>query len=211
MKKLFSLIERPDLELKANTKVIRSEDFSHLLNAKELVEKAEKEIEAFRKKATDEAISLKEKSKKEGFEEGIKLWSSAVADLEKKAAALRKEFEDEIVSLVIECGKKIMGKEIKTSKTAVLNIVKEALRPVSTHEHITLYVNKDDLSTIEKNKDELKTSFEYVQSFAIHARADVEQGGCIIETEAGIINAQLDVLWKSLEVTLKGLLKEQTN
>jgi len=209
MKKIFSLIERSNLELQVNTRVIRSEEFSQLLDAKGLIEKAEQEIKSFREKAEKESIKLKEKAKKEGFEEGMKLWSSAVAGLEQKTQDLRKEFEDEIVSLVIECGKKIMGQEMKTSKTAILSVVQQALRPVATHEHITLYVNKEDLATLEEDKDKLKKAFEYVQSFAIHARSDVEKGGCIIETEAGIINAQLDVLWKSLEVALEGLLKEQ--
>ena len=123
-------------------------------------------------------------------------------------SSIKKEIESEIVSLVLECSKKIVGKELKTSKATVVKVVKEALKPVSDHESITIFVSKEDFPTVEKQKASLKKQLEYTTSFSIQPRTDIDPGGCVIETEAGIINAQLDVLWKSLEIALKALVSD---
>jgi type III secretion protein L len=52
---------------------------------------------------------------------------------------------------------------------------------------------------LEQEKQEIKKIFEHLQSLSIQERDDVEPGGCIIETEAGIINAQLENQWRALE------------
>ncbi|AGE75514.1 type III secretion system protein [Chlamydia psittaci Mat116] len=43
----------------------------------------------------------------------------------------------------------------------------------------------------------------------IAPKADVTQGGCVIETEAGIVNAQLDVQLAALEKAFSTILKQQ--
>ena len=208
MTKLFSLIDRSEIELRPGAKVIPKEAYSSYLDAKELLEKAEGEITAFKEKAHTEAEALKQKAIEQGHKEGLEKWTSALAELEKKVSFIKKEVESEIVSLVLECGKKIVGNELKTSKTTVVKIVKEALKPVSDHESVTIFVSKEDFPTVEKHKATLKKQLEYTTSFSIQPRGDIEPGGCVIETEAGIINAQLDVLWKSLEIALKALVDD---
>lgn len=208
MTKLFSLIDRSDIEVRPDAKVIPKEAYCTYLDAKELLEKTESEIAAFKEKTQAEADALKQEANEEGHKEGLDKWTQAVAEIEKKVSSIKQEIESEIVSLVLECGKKIVGNELKTSKTTVVKIVKEALKPVSDHESITIYVSKDDFPTVEKHKASLKKQLEYSTSFSIQSRSDIEPGGCVIETEAGIINAQLDVLWKSLEIALKALVSD---
>ena len=53
----------------------------------------------------------------------------------------------------------------------------------------------------------IKKIFERLENLSIQERDDIEPGGCIIETEAGIINAQLENQWRSLEIAFDEFMK----
>lgn len=76
------------------------------------------------------------------------------------------------------------------------------------HHRVRIYVNKQDLDILETNKSKIKDVLEQVQSFSIEERPDIEPGGCIIETEAGIINAQLENQWRALESAFESFMKK---
>ena len=69
-------------------------------------------------------------------------------------------------------------------------------------------MNKADLAQIEAHKPKIKQIFEQIENLSIQERADIEPGGCIIETEAGIINAQLENQWRNLEIAFESFMKK---
>ena len=81
------------------------------------------------------------------------------------------------------------------------------MKGVSQHKKITIFVNRKELDAMEKHKQQLRDLFEHAESFSIRARDDVAPGGCIIETEVGIINAQMEHRWKVLEKAFEALVK----
>ena len=95
--------------------------------------------------------------------------------------------------------KKLIGKELSAKPETIIDIVSSALRSVANHKKISIFVNKHDLEIVEGKRAQLREIFEYLESLSITAREDIEEGGCIIETEAGIINAQLDSQLDALE------------
>ncbi len=62
----------------------------------------------------------------------------------------------------------------------------------------TIYVNKVDKEILEAEKPKIKKILEQVQVLTIQERSDIAPGGCVIETESGIINASLNQ-WRALE------------
>jgi type III secretion protein L len=83
-----------------------------------------------------------------------------------------------------------------------------ALKPVTQHRKVIIYVNKVDLEELEASKPKIKNLFEHLENLSIQERSDIEPGGCIIETEAGIINAQLENQWRSLEIAFESFMKK---
>jgi type III secretion protein L len=49
--------------------------------------------------------------------------------------------------------------------------------------------------------------FEQLQFLGVQERPDIAPGGCIIETENGIINASVDNQWKALETAFQKYMK----
>jgi len=53
----------------------------------------------------------------------------------------------------------------------------------------------------------IRSVLENAESLSVRSRSDIEEGGCIIETERGIIDARLANQWILLENVLQKILK----
>ena len=201
--KFLSLIKNDEVHIAPNCKTIPAKEFEKLLAADDLIQRAHLDIEDYRKEVEEECCELKKKAQEEGFEEGLSKWNEQLAVLETEKERVEDEMNKTIVPLALMAVKKIIGKELDMKPKSVNDIVKTALKPVSQHRKITIYVNKEDLNLVEKERNDIKALFEHLQTLSIKVRDDVERGGCIIETEAGIINAQLDSQLKALEAAFQ--------
>jgi type III secretion protein L len=202
-KKYFNLIFGGILKTAPSTKVISAKAFSELLTGQELLDKIKLEAEEYRKQVITESETIKEQAQREGFEAGYQEWVKQVAKLEEEIGRVHDEMMKLAMPVALKAAKKIVAAELEISETAIVNIVMHTLKAVAQHKKIVLYVNKADYETIESNKNKIKGLFEALESLSIRERDDVEQGGAIIETEVGIINAQLQDRWRSLEAAFE--------
>lgn len=206
MSKLFSLIQK-DVHPKAGKKVIDSEDFTSLLAASEILEKAKEDAESALKQAHAECELLKEQAKKDGFEEGLVQLNEKILDLDQEKKRLRHEMNQFILPLALKAAKKIVGKELETHPDTIVSIVIQALGPAMQSHRVIIWVNKADKEILEKEKTSLKEKLEHIESLLIKERDDVAPGGCIIETETGIINADASNQWRALEAAFERFIK----
>ena len=201
--KFLSLIKKGDIHLAPDCKRLAAEEFSELLSAKEVVELAKQDRDEALKESEERCKKSESEAEERGFEEGLSRWNEQLKFLEEEKRHVGDEMRKAIVPLALTAVKKIMGRELEMKPESVVDIVKTALKPVTQHRRITIYVNKEDLDHIEGERETIKALFEHIDSLAIQRRDDVGIGGCIIETEAGIINAQLDSQLKALEAAFQ--------
>lgn len=204
-KKYFSLLYGAKVEQAANTKVLSGDAFSDLLTSKELIEHIKEEAEQYRQEVITECETIKSDAEKAGFQHGYDAWVKQLKNLEDEIALVHEEMQKLILPIALKAAKKIVAQEITTAPDTILNIVMSTVKSVAQNKKIILYVNKADFEVLDKNKGMVKDKFEQLESLSIRERDDVEQGGCIIETEAGIINAQIKERWLSLEAAFQAL------
>jgi len=207
MSKLFSMIEDGKVHPASNKKVIPQEEFSILMEASEILEKARQNAEEYRIQTEAECQALREVAKKEGYQEGLEQLNANIIGLDQEKKRLRHEMNKLILPLALKAAKKIVAKELETKPETIVDIVLQALSPVLQNHQITIWVNKIDKEILETEKTRLKEKLEQVQSLSIKERDDVAQGGCIIETESGIINASIDNQWRAIESAFDKYLK----
>lgn len=204
-KKLFSLIYGDTIRQATTEKIVPAADLSKLLSAEDVLATIVSEAEKYRQVVISECESLKEQAQKEGFAEGYKEWTVQLAKMEEEIANVREEMHKLIIPVSLKAAKKIVSSELALQPEAILEIVSSALKSVAQHKKIVIYVNKSDLEILENKKNKIKDVFESLESLSLRERDDVEQGGCIIETEGGIINAQLKDRWRNLESAFESL------
>ncbi len=203
--KYFSLIYGNTISRAPNTKIIPQEDFSKLLSGEDALKAVLEDAEKYRKQIVAECEELKAQAVKDGFEEGYKEWTLQLAKMEEEIAKVQGEMQKLVMPIALKAAKKIVSSELTLQPNAIVEIVTGALKSVSQHKRIVIYVNKTDYQTLEQSKTKLKDIFEGLESLSIRERDDIEQGGCIIETEGGIINARLKDRWKNLEAAFEAL------
>jgi type III secretion protein L len=206
-KKLFTLIHGDRVLVAPQKKIIPADEFSTLQTASEVLEYMKRDAEQYRLQVTKEGEEVKENAFQEGYEEGLKQWAEHLVEFEKKLEDLHKEMQQAIIPIALKAAKKIVGREIELSENTIVDIVASNLKAVSQHKKITIYVNKKELDILEKNKPRLRELFENLESLSIRLRDDIASGGCVIETEIGIINAQMEHRWRVLEKAFEALLK----
>lgn len=109
------------------------------------------------------------------------------------------DLQKQILPLALKAAKKIVGEQLNLHPETIVEIVIQTLAPVLQNHRITIYVNKVDKEILETQKPKIKSILEHVQVLTIQERNDISQGGCIIETESGIINASIENQWRALE------------
>ncbi|MEC7838966.1 MAG: HrpE/YscL family type III secretion apparatus protein [Chlamydiota bacterium] len=206
-KKFFSLIHGDDVQVAPGTKVIPSKEYDTMLDAKGVVEKVQKDAVLFKEEVAIECEKLKEQAQKDGYEAGFQEWAEHIEKFQNEINALRKEYSKLLAPVALKATQKIVGKAFEMSDDLIYNIVNNALKPVLQHKKVTIYVNKDDLEALERNREKLRNVFESIETLSIREREDITQGGCVIETEGGIINARLENQWAVLERAFEQLLK----
>lgn len=207
--KLFETIQKENVHLAPGKKVIPAAEFSVLVEAKELLEKAKAEAHQFRLDTAAECEKLKVEADKRGFEEGLKKWNEKIEEMEQEIARVRKDMENSLVPLALAAVKKIIGREVELKPETIVDIIATSLKAVSHHRKVALFLNKNDIEIVEKNRPQLKALFEHLQSLTISTREDVPPGGCIIETEAGIVNVGLDQQLAALESAFRAFVQSK--
>ncbi len=197
--KIFTLISGETVHISPQGRVIPAEDYSQALSAAELMERVEAQIAAYKADVAAECEKLKDQAQREGFEEGFAAWMDKVAELEQQIQQSSRATEKLILPVALQTARKIVGRELEISQTAIADIVATKLRAVSQHKRVTVFVNPREYEKVDKQRPKLKELFERLETFSIRPRDDVKPGGCIIETESGIINAQLDSQWDIIE------------
>lgn len=186
--------------------MIPANEFSTLKQASEVLESTLADAEKYRIEITQECEEIKEHAFKEGYEAGFKEWAEHLVQLEKEIEGIHDEIRKMVVPVAVKAARKMVGRELELNEETIVDIVLANIKGVAQHKKIVIYVNKNDYEVVEKSKGRIKESFEDLQSLSVRPRDDVEPGGCIIETEIGIINAQMEHRWRVLEQAFEKLL-----
>lgn len=206
--KYFSLLSGQEVHTAPGQKIIPSAEFSILHDASELLQIVQKEAEEYKREVVKESERIKEEAFKEGFDQALLSLNKHILLLDQELKHIREDIQKKLLPLAIKAARKIMGEELKLHPDRIVDIVMTSLKPVTQHRKITIYVNRTDLEQIESQKPKIKQIFEHLENLSIQERTDIEPGGCIIETEAGIINAQLENQWHNLEIVFESFMKK---
>jgi flagellar biosynthesis/type III secretory pathway protein FliH len=146
-----------------------------------------------------------ERSKQEGFNQGKQEGMENVLEMLVRVKELRAKLftdnEKEIVRLVFEIAKKIIGREFNQNDKAIMNVIRLALSD-AVGDKIVVRLNPKDYEIVRKNEKELVEAVETGTSLNFKEDLDVQPGGCVVDTDIGTIDAQLDTQLHAIKKAL---------
>ena len=101
------------------------------------------------------------------------------------------ETEQQIVELVVLMTRKVVKVISDNQKSVINNNVLAALKKVKGRGSVTLRVNLEDLKLATQNIDEFIKRCENIKGITVMEDSTVENGGCIVETDFGAIDARI--------------------
>lgn len=208
MSKYFSLIYSGDIHKNDQDTFIPAKEFSELLNAREVLNKAKEDVTVYLEENKKECKKYLEEAKEVGFNQGLTQFNEQILHFQQKMKQVEHDLQNLVLPLALKAAKKIVGTELQSHPETIVEIVRQNLKAVTQAHHIKIYVNRKDYEFLEKKKKEIKKILDHVQTFTVEEREDVSSGGCIIETEAGIINASLENQWRALEAAFEAFMKK---
>ncbi len=146
-----------------------------------------------------------ERSRKEGDQRGYQEGLARVLEYLNKLYALReKMFEDiepQVVKLSFSIAEKIVGQQIQENDMAILGIVKQALDAAIGYK-ILVKLNPIDYAKIKTQEKQLLAKVEPSRAVSFKEDESVKVGGCVVESEVGAIDAQLDTQLNAIKKAL---------
>jgi type III secretion protein L len=132
-----------------------------------------------------DADTIREDARRRGEEEGLARYIAAIERFYAGA-------EPEMIRLATAIARKIVGEELRTSPEAIVSIVREALT-AGRGERIVIRVHPSAVGLVRKSVG---------PGMQVTASESVAPGGCVIESEFGIVDAQLDTQLRVIERAL---------
>lgn len=151
-------------------------------------------------RAKEEAKAIKEAAAKEGYQEGLQ---AAKDDLDSVKTAIQEFFNakqevydniaPDILEISFDIAKKIIKKETIEHPEIILDNIKDIMKGLSKEEtKITVKVNPAQAPMLKQDLPEVSSSLGLEAKIYIIPDESIMEGGCILTTTNGVIDATIE-------------------
>ena len=184
--------------------IVDADVYDAKLEGDRLVADARAEAERELAAAKDEAERIRRKAEVEGRERGLGAVTELLVGARAVAARARAGAEAELRALAVRIAEKILGREIALDASAVVDVAAAAMRHAGEPRELVVRCASEDLEALERGKPRLLERCRAAQAVRFVADDRVARGGCIIETELGVVDARLSTQLDAIERALRG-------
>ncbi|MFP4496743.1 MAG: FliH/SctL family protein [Vulcanimicrobiota bacterium] len=183
--------------------------------AENLLSLARKKGEIILKNAEKTAAEMKEQARKDGYEKGYnegleegqskgyedslergdeiaRRAEQAEEEISKSLDRLMENLEPRILELSKVVIKKILNKELEQDDEQILRTIREASRELTRRDIVQITVNRSEVEKIIKERENLISSSDLISDIEVLPKDDIEKGGCLVSSQAGIVDATID-------------------
>lgn len=163
-------------------------------------------------RAREEADSIRESALKEGYQAGLQ---QAENDMQKFRESLTQFMNapndvygyiaPDILEISVDIAKKIIKKEVESDPQVLINTIVDVLKTVSKNEpKINIKVKPQAVQFIKDTLPNITYQYGIDAKINIVADPSIEEGGCIFQTNNGIVDASIDTQLEIIKKALEG-------
>lgn len=162
-------------------------------------------------RAKEEANSIREAAAKEGYQEGlqaakedINLVKEAITEFFNAKQEVYESIAPDILEISLDIAKKIIKKEMNENPEILLENIKDILKGLSKEEtKIILKVNPIQVAMLKQEIPEAMSTAGLEAKVIIIPDETVMEGGCMITTTNGVIDATIETQLAIISEVLK--------
>jgi flagellar biosynthesis/type III secretory pathway protein FliH len=158
-----------------------------------------------------------------GFEDGRELTRSTLSlEIEKQQHWVRnfdsifqelrvnfsKEIDvlaDSVISLSVMIAGRILEHEVRSNPDTVIEQTRRALKALDDDTVFRIHLHPNSIDILEKVKSSLCADPSKIENAVLIPDETIDQGGCLLETSAGIIDARLKTQLEKIEYSLNSI------
>ena len=162
-------------------------------------------------RAQQDAISIREIAKKDGYNDGLKQSKQDLEDIKNKLAEflnckeeVYNKVADCILDISLQIAKKIINKEVDENREYIIPIIKALIDDINkTESKIILKVMPKDVEIVKDKITDVFKSQGFEAKISVIPDNSIEDGGVILETSNGVIDASIDTQIEIMEQVLR--------
>lgn len=216
----YEMLQEFEIAGKRNTKL--SEDDQHVLMLEKRVADLQVEMKKQQGQARQAIQSAYAKGIKEGIAEGTQQASVETAEqyeakidalqdqvaeflraIEVSKSSILSNLEHITLRLSLEMVKKVLSREVSLQPELVLSVIKKALTYIGDREKIVVRVAPDDFEQVSGRQNFWLPISDRLKNITIEPDPRISKGGCILESNSGVIDAQLGVQFEELAMLIE--------
>lgn len=147
------------------------------------------------RKSAFERVSAEISERLESFDVLI----SNIKDLKTHMASFN---EAHLIQLAFQMAARLAKSNLAGNNEAMIEILRDAVGLAQDEENVTVHVSRSQFDFMEQLKNETGREFEFIKKIRFEHSDEVSDGGCIVETNYGEVDARIeqriDQLWKVL-------------
>lgn len=163
-------------------------------------------------RAHEESENIKKSAFEEGYRLGLEKSNSDIEnfknELTKFMSARKEVFEyiaPDILEISVNIAKTIIKKEIESDPQVLINTIVDVLKSISKNESkITIRVRPQSVQIIKDIIPNITYEYGIESKINIIADPSIDDGGCVFQTNNGIVDASIDT---QLEIIKKALIE----
>ncbi len=186
----------------SGSRVLKQDVLAAREEGRHLVAAAQEEAEQIRAEALREAEQLREQARRQGYEDGIARLNELALSFQETQSHLFEESRSELIRLGVRVAEKILGRELEVNEAALTDLVIRAIRGIRHERRIQIRVAPEDLERVRAGHPRLIEEVGAGKEIEFREDPTIKTGGCIVETDLGIIDARLDTQLRVLERAL---------
>ncbi|MBR6126443.1 hypothetical protein IKQ21_02040 [bacterium] len=164
-------------------------------------------------RAQEEAENIKKSAFEEGYRKGLEKADGDIQQFKQNIinfiGAPKEVFEyiaPDILEISVDIAKKIIKKEIESDPQVLMNIIVDVLKSISKNEpKINIRVRPQSASFIKDSIQDITYQYGIDSKINIISDPSIEEGGCVFQTNNGIVDASIDTQLEIIKKSLEGI------
>jgi type III secretion protein L len=186
------------------TRVVKGQAYDATVDAAQIIEATHAEARKILEAAGQEKQTVLEAARKEGYDQGFQLWHAAVEEANAVRDRRLADSEPELIRLAVRIAEKIIGEELRLNPQATVSIARQCLQWLRRERSVMLRVSPAEMDLLRERINSLHEIGGPQRSIEVIADPAISPGGCIVESEYGVIDARLETQIRSMEEILLG-------
>lgn len=199
------LIRKDRFQISTNQKIIKADEYAEVVEANRILEKAEARAGEILQKAESNYEQEKKRGYLEGQKEIEKEKSIQMVEIVAQAVDYFGSIEDRVTRIVIDALRKIVG-EIDEEKL-IVSVVRKVLAEARNQAQVTLRLCPAQVEQVRKRLNDIIADYPLIKFVDLVSDNRLSEGGCIMESDMGFVDASIDVQLAAIEQALTKIFK----